>query len=186
MLAEIAALLLVVLQDPPAELTVGAGNVLIRVPSGWKHEETAEGLFLRPGDLREDEAFVVIFSPGRKGDGTLPEEFEKSWKQAAGNRKVISKAPERDLKTDGGTAGLMSVGLFDLGEDARLITALAVFKPGDRFEAVIAMTAQDKAALAWADEQHESDDDECRQDGEAVTELEEVVGGRARLGHAVQ
>jgi hypothetical protein len=140
MLPALAIILCLALQ---AEETVSSGNVIVRLPQGWKFERKEEGLFLRPGDLRENEAFVVIIPPGAKADGNLAEGIGKSWKQVAGSKTVVKKAPERELKTEGGTDGLMTVGLMETAEGVRLITTVAVFKPGDRYESVIAMTAQD-------------------------------------------
>jgi hypothetical protein len=135
-----ALVLLLALQ---AEEAVSFGNVVVRVPADWKFEKKAEGLFLRPGGLKEDEALVVIVPPGTKAEGNLAEGFEKSWKQVAGERRIVKKAPGREMKTEGGTDGLMSVGLLETADGVRLITSVAVFKAGDRTEAVLAMTAQD-------------------------------------------
>lgn len=130
-------------QSPPAPETVASGNLLVSLPRGWKFEQKDEGLFLRPADLAEDEAFVVILPPGQRLEAALAEGFSQSWKQVVGQRKVISKAPDRELKTEGGVDGLMSVGLLETSEGERLITAVAVFKPGDRAQTVLALTAQD-------------------------------------------
>ena len=126
-----------------SEETVSYGNVVVRVPAGWSHEKKDEGLFLRPGDLKETEAYLVIIPPGGKAEGNLAEGFEKSWKQAAGGKKIVKKAPGREIKTEGGAEGLMSVGLIEGGDDLRMITTVAVFKCADRTEAVLALTAQD-------------------------------------------
>jgi hypothetical protein len=119
------------------------GNVLFRVPEGWKVEQKDEGLFLRPGDLKKDESYVVIIPPGTKAEVNLAAGFEKTWKQVAGTRKIAKKAPEKEIKTDGGVDGLMSVGLMDDADDSRLIATVALFKPADRFQAVLALTAED-------------------------------------------
>jgi hypothetical protein len=143
MMAASALVLLLALQALPAGETVSSGNVIVRLPADWTYEKKAEGLFLRPGDLKEDEALVVIIPPGTKAEGNLAESFEKSWKQVAGERRVVKKAPAREMKTEGGTDGLMSVGLLETAEGVRLITSVAVFKAGDRKEAVLVMSAQD-------------------------------------------
>jgi hypothetical protein len=140
MIPALAAVLCLALQ---AEETVSSGNVVVRLPQGWKFERKEEGLFLRPGDLQESEALVVIIPPGAKADGNLAEGIEKSWKQVVGAKTVVKKAPARELKTEGGTDGLMTVGLMETADGVRLITTVAVFKPGDRYESVVAMTAQD-------------------------------------------
>lgn len=139
----LALLAILSLQDLPAEQTLASGNLLARLPAGWKFEQREEGVFLRPGDLKDDEAFVVIILPGTKADGNLAECFEKAWGKAAGRKKVVKKAPARDLKTEGGIEGLMTVGLLETDEEVQVITAVAVFKPGDRVESVLALTAQD-------------------------------------------
>jgi hypothetical protein len=138
-MAILALALLGVLQS---EDSVSYGNVVVRVPPGWTYEKKDEGLFLRPGDLKETEAYIVIIPPGGRAEGNLAECFEKSWKQASGGRKILKKAPGRELKTEGGAEGLMSVGLLDSDEGIGLITTVAVFKCADRSEAVLALTAQ--------------------------------------------
>src|SRR5436190_13158251 len=138
-MAMLALALLGLLQ---ADETVSYGNVIVRVPSGWTCEKKHEGLFLRPGDLKETEAYIVIIPPGGRAEGTLAEGFEKAWKQASGARKILKKAPARDIKTEGGADGLMSVGLLESDEGIGLITSVAVFKCADRTEAVLALTAQ--------------------------------------------
>src|SRR5437660_406455 len=108
--------------------TVGAGNLIVPVPPGWTVERRTEGLFLRPGDLREGEAYLVIIPPGSRTTSNLTESFEKSWAQAAAGKKTVKKAPPRELKTDGGIDGLMSAGLLETDGGVRLVTGLAVFK----------------------------------------------------------
>jgi hypothetical protein len=130
-------------QDGQADETVSYGNVLVRVPAGWTHEKREEGLFLRPGDLQPTEAYVVIVPPGGRADGNLSESLEKAWKQVAGAKRIVKKAPGRELKTEGGAPGLMSVGLMEGDDGIRVITSLSVFKCADRTEAVLALTAQD-------------------------------------------
>jgi hypothetical protein len=129
-------------RDGQSDETVSYGNVLVRVPPGWTYEKKDEGLFLRPGDLKESEAYIVIIPPGGRAEGNLAEAFEKSWKRAAGARKIQKKSPAREIKTEGGTEGLMSVGLLESDEGIGLITSVAVFKCADRTEAVLALTAQ--------------------------------------------
>jgi hypothetical protein len=137
-MAILALALLAALQEE----SVSYGNVVVRVPAGWTCEKKDEGLFLRPGDLKETEAFIVIIPPGGRAEGNLAESFEKAWKQAAGSRKIQKKAPAREIKTEGGADGLMSVGLLESDEGIGLITSVAVFKCGDRSEAILALTAQ--------------------------------------------
>src|SRR5579859_1280665 len=127
----------------PQEDTVTSGNVVVRLPSGWKSEQKPEGLYLSPGDLKEDQSYVVIVSPGGKADGNLAEGLEKSWKEFESNGKVTSRAAGRETKTEGGTDGLFSVGVLETREGSRLIVSIAIFKPADRYEAVIALSAQD-------------------------------------------
>ena len=143
MMSTLAFLLAMSVQAPPAEETLAYGNVLLRVPDGWKVDVKEEGLFLRPTDLRKDESYVVIIPPGTKADVNLAAGFEKTWKQVAGTRKIAKKAPEREIKTEGGVDGLMSVGLMDDADDTRMIAMVALFKPSDRFQAVLALTAED-------------------------------------------
>jgi hypothetical protein len=131
------------LQATSSDDTFAYGNVLLRVPEGWQVETRDEGLFLRPPDLKKNESYVVIIPPGTKADVNLAAGFEKIWKQVAGTRKIAKKAPEREIKTEGGVDGLMSVGLMDDADDARLIATVALFKPADRFQAVLALTAED-------------------------------------------
>ena len=138
-MAILALALLGILQ---AEESVSYGNVVVRVPAGWTSEKKSEGLFLRPGDLKETEAYIVIIPPGGRAEGNLAEAFEKIWKQTAGSRRIVKKAPARDIKTEGGAAGLMSVGLLESDEGIGLITSVAVFKCAERSEAVLALTAQ--------------------------------------------
>ncbi len=137
-----AILALAILAALQSDETVSYGNVVVRVPPGWTYEKKNEGLFLRPGDLKETEAYIVIIPPGGRAEGNLAESFEKSWKQAAGSRKIQNKAPAREIKTEGGADGLMSVGLLESGEGIGLITSVAVFKCADRTEAILALTAQ--------------------------------------------
>jgi hypothetical protein len=139
MMAILALAFLAALQT---DETVSYGNVVVRVPPGWTYEKKHEGLFLRPGDLKESEAYIVIIPPGGRAEGNLAEGFEKSWKQAAGSRKILKKAPAREIKTEGGADGLMSVGLLESDEGIGLITSVAVFTCADRTEAVLALTAQ--------------------------------------------
>src|SRR5215831_6117778 len=139
------------LQAPPADDTLAYGNVLLRVPEGWKVETKPEGLFLRPGDLRKDESYVVIIPPGSKADVNLAAGFEKTWKQVAGSRKIATKAPEKEIKTEGGVDGLMSVALMDDADDTRLIATVALFKPADRFQAVLALTAEDRVFQRYSE-----------------------------------
>src|SRR5262245_57897300 len=134
---------LLALQAPPEEERFAYGNVLLRVPEGWKVESKDEGLFLRPADLRKDESYIVIIPPGTKADINLAAGFENTWKQVAGARKIAKKAPEKEIKTEGGVDGLMSVGLMDDADNNRLIVTVALFKPADRFQAVLALTPED-------------------------------------------
>lgn len=127
----------------PQEETVTAGNVVVRLPSGWKAEAKAEGLYLTPGDLKEDQSYVVIISPGGKADGNLAQGLEKSWKEFEAGGRVTNRAPGRETKTAAGTEGLFSVGIMESKEGTRLIVSIAMFKPADRYEAVIALSAQD-------------------------------------------
>jgi hypothetical protein len=142
MMSLLAAVLLA-LQAPESDDSFAYGNILLRIPEGWKAESRDEGLFLRPSDLRKDESYVVIVPPGTKADVNLAAGFEKTWKQVAGSRKIAKKAPEKEIKTEGGVDGLISVALMDDAEDSRLIASVALFKPGDRFQAVLALTAED-------------------------------------------
>jgi hypothetical protein len=125
------------------EETVTSGNVVVRLPSGWKAEVKVEGLYLTPGDLREGQSYVVIVSPGGKADGNLAEGLEKSWKEFESGGKVTNRAPGRETKTSAGTEGLFSVGIMESKDGTRLIVSLAMFKPADRYEVVIALSAQD-------------------------------------------
>ncbi|HLY08559.1 MAG TPA: hypothetical protein VKW04_04535 [Planctomycetota bacterium] len=127
----------------PQDDSVTSGNVVLRVPAGWKTEKKPEGLYLSPGDLKEDQSYVVIVSPGGKAVGNLAEGLDKSWKEFEAGGKVTNRAPGRETKTDSGTDGLFSVGFLETNDGSRLILAIALFKPADRFEAVIAMSAQD-------------------------------------------
>jgi hypothetical protein len=127
----------------PQDETVTSGNVVVRLPAGWKSEQKPEGLYLTPGDLKEDQSYVIIVSPGGKADGNLAEGLEKSWKEFESGGKVTNRAPGRETKTESGTDGLFSVGFLETKEGGRLILGIALFKPADRFEAVIAMSAQD-------------------------------------------
>lgn len=139
----LALVLSLSLQTPPSDDDSFAyGNVLFRVPEGWKVDTRDEGLFLRPGDLKKDESYVVIIPPGTKADVNLAAGFEKTWKQVSGTRTIAKKAPEKEIKTDGGVDGLMSVGLMDDADDSRLIATVALFKPADRFQAVLALTGE--------------------------------------------
>ena len=127
----------------PQEESASAGNVVVRLPAGWKSERKPEGLYLSPADLREDQSYVVIVSPGGKAEGTLAEGLEKSWKEFEGSGKITNRAPGRETKTEGGVDGLFSVGILETKDGSRLLLGIALFKPADRFEAVIAMSAQD-------------------------------------------
>src|SRR5262245_51229701 len=137
----LALLVALVVQASPAEETLAYGNVLVRVPDGWKAEAKDDGLFLRPSDLKKDESYLVIIPPGTKADVNLAAGFERTWKQVAGARRIAKKAPEKEIKTEGGIDGLMSVGLMNDADDSRLIAAVALYKPADRFQAVLALTA---------------------------------------------
>jgi hypothetical protein len=140
MSAALAACLL--LQAPQAEETVSSGNVLLKLPPGWKCSDSDKGLFLQPGDLKEGESFVVVVA-GEKADGNLAEGLEKFWKQVGSRGKITNKAPGKETKTDGGTDGLLSVGIVESDESGRMIVTAAIFKPGDRYEMVLAMTTED-------------------------------------------
>ena len=123
--------------------TVTSGNVVVRLPAGWTSERKPEGLYLTPGDLKENQSYVIIVSPGGKADGTLSEGLDKSWKEFESGGKISNRAPGRETRTEGGTDGLFSVGILDTNDGSRLLLGIALFKPADRFEAVIAMSAQD-------------------------------------------
>ena len=139
----VAAFLLAAALASSQEETVSSGNIILRLPAGWKAERKPDGLFLSPGDLKEDESYVVIVAPGGKAEGSLAEGLDKSWKEFENSGKLATKAPGRETKTESGTDGLMSVGLLDLKDGSRLIISLSMFKPADRFEAVIALSPQD-------------------------------------------
>ncbi len=139
----VTTFLLAALVASPQEETVTVGNVLLLVPAGWKVERKPGGLYLTPGDLKEEESYVVIVGAGGKAEGSLAEGLEKSWKEFESSGKVVSKAPGRETRTEGGTEGLMSVGLLEQKDGSRLIISLAMFKPADRYEAIIALSAQD-------------------------------------------
>jgi hypothetical protein len=133
------ALLLLFLLAPQDDDVIPYGNVLVRRPEGWKADAREESLVLQP----EGEPFLVMMFPAMNADGSLDESFEKAWKQAAGTSKVVSKAPGKELKTEGGTDGLMSVGLLETSDGGRMIAAVAVFKPGDRAQMVVALCPKD-------------------------------------------
>lgn len=135
----VAALALLILLAPQDDETVTYGNVLFRRPAGWKAEAKEESLLLKPGE----DPFLVMIFPGANAEGTLAEAFEKAWKQAAGTSKITSTAPGRELKTEAGTDGLMSVGLLETTEGVRLLATVAVFKPGDRSQMVLAFCPRD-------------------------------------------
>jgi hypothetical protein len=143
-------LLLLAALAAPQEEPVTVGNVVFRLPAGWKVERKPDGLFLTPGDLKEEESYVVIVAPGGKADGSLSEGLEKSWKEFEKGGKLASKSPGRETKTEGGTDGLMSVGLLEVKDGSRLIVSLAMFKPADRYEAIIALSAQDAVFQRYA------------------------------------
>src|SRR5688572_13579075 len=143
--------LALLVQAPPSDERLAYGNVLLRVPEGWKAETRDEGLYLRPSDLKKDESYVVIIPPGTTADVNLAAGFERTWKQVAGARKTAKKAPEKEIKTEGGVDGLMSVGLMDDAADSRLIAAVALFKPADRFQAVLALTADDRVFQRYSE-----------------------------------
>ncbi|HZF00253.1 MAG TPA: hypothetical protein VE981_24800 [Planctomycetota bacterium] len=128
---------------PVQDEMVAAGNVVVRLPAGWKAEQKPDGLFLSPGDLKEDQSYVVIIAPGGKATGNLAEGLEKSWKEFEGSGKVSNRAPGREMKTEGGTEGLLSVGILDTKDGSRLLVSIALFKPADRFEAVMALSPRD-------------------------------------------
>ncbi len=138
-LAWILAATLLTVQDDP----VTSGNVVVKMPAGWKSEQKPEGLYLTPGDLKEDQSYVVIISPGGKADGNLAEGLGKSWKEFEASGKVTNRAPGRETRTESGTEGLFSVGILETKDGSRLLISIAIFKPADRFEAVIALSAQD-------------------------------------------
>src|SRR5579862_1301803 len=123
MLAGILAAALLTAQDD----IVTSGNVVVRLPSGWKSEQKAEGLYLSPGDLKEDQSYVIIVAPGGKAEGNLAEGLEKSWKEFEASGKVTNRAPGRDTKTESGTDGLFSVGILETKDGARLIISIAIF-----------------------------------------------------------
>ena len=133
------ALALVLLLAPQEDDVVLYGNVQVRPPEGWKVEARDESLVLQP----EGEPFLVMMLPAMNAEGTLDEMFEKAWQRAAGTSKIASRAQGKELKTEGGTAGLMSVGLLETADGGRMITAVAVFKPGDRSQMVVALCPKD-------------------------------------------
>jgi hypothetical protein len=134
-----AALALLLLLAPQDDDAVAYGNVLVRRPEGWKVEAKDESLVLQP----EGEPYLVMMFPGGNADGSLDESLEKAWKRAAGALKVVSKAPGKELKTEGGTDGLISVGMLETSDGDRMIVAVAVFKPGDRSQMVVALCPKD-------------------------------------------
>ncbi|MBV8882223.1 MAG: hypothetical protein JO332_19865, partial [Planctomycetaceae bacterium] len=132
--------------------TVTSGNVIVRLPAGWTSESKPEGLFLSPGDLKEGQSYVVIVSPGGKAEGNLAEGLEKSWKEFESSGKVTNRAAGRETKTESGTEGLFSVGMLETKDGSRLIISIALFKPADRYEAVIALSAQDPVFAKYSGE----------------------------------
>src|SRR3954469_2081163 len=122
----VATFLLAAALATPQDETLTVGNVVVRLPAGWKAERKPDGLFLTPGDLKDDESYVVIIAPGGKAEGSLAEGLEKSWKEFESGGKLVSKAPGRETKTESGTDGLMSVGLLELKDGSRLIISLAM------------------------------------------------------------
>lgn len=143
MIAGLVLLLLLAPQELQEDDGVAYGNLLFKYPAGWKFEVKEESLLLRPGDLGEREAFVVMLFPAGNAEGTLEEALEKAWKHAAGTSTITRKAPGKELKTEGGIDGLMSVGMLETAEGIRLIAAVAVFKAGDRSQMVLALCPQD-------------------------------------------
>jgi len=137
---------------PPQDDTVTAGNVVVRLPAGWKSEQKPEGLYLTPGDLKEDQSYVIIVSPGGKADVNLAEGLQKSWKEFEGSGKVTSRAPGRETKTESGVEGLFSVGILETKDGSRLLISIAIFKPADRLEAVIALSGQDPIFAKYSGE----------------------------------
>jgi hypothetical protein len=135
----------------PQDETVRFGNVLVRVPAGWKSEVKSDSLYLTPGDLKEGQDYVVIIGEGGKSDSNLAEVFEKSWKEFEKGGKVGKRAPGRETKTESGADGLFSVGIVD-SQDARLIIGMAVFKAGDRYESVMALSIQDPTFVKYSGE----------------------------------
>src|SRR5258707_15102102 len=95
----------------PQDDTVTSGNVIVRLPAGWKSEPKPEGLYLTPGDLKEDQSYVIIVSPGGKADVNLAEGLEKSWKELEGSGKATNRAPGGETKTESGTEAFFSGGV---------------------------------------------------------------------------
>jgi hypothetical protein len=137
--AAIAVLILLATQDVQEDDTVAYGNLLFRRPEGWKSAASEESLILQP----PNEPFLVMLFPGTNAEGTLAESFDKAWKQAAGSSKIANKAPGKEMKTEGGTDGLMSVGVLETADGGRMLAAVAVFKPGDRAQTVVALCSRD-------------------------------------------
>jgi len=135
----------------PQDETVRFGNVLVRLPAGWKSVVKGESLYLTPGDLKEGQDYVVIIGEGGKSDSNLAGVFEKSWKEFEKSGKVSNRAPGRETKTESGADGLFSVGIVE-SPDTRLIIGMAVFKAGDRFESVMALSIQDPTFVKYSGE----------------------------------
>jgi hypothetical protein len=138
-----ALALLLSLLAPQEDDVVTYGNVLVRRPEGWKVEAGDESLVLQP----EGEPFLVMMFPGMTAGGTLDESLENAWKRAAGALKIVSKAAGKALKTEGGTDGLMSVGVLETADGGRMLAAVAVFKPADRSQMVLALCPKDEVFL---------------------------------------
>lgn len=146
--AALAVLILLAPQDVQEDDTVAYGNLLFRRPEGWKLGASEESLILQP----LNEPFLVMLFPGTNAEGTLAESFDKAWKQAAGASKITNKAPGKEMKTEGGTDGLMSVGLLETGEGGRMLAAVAVFKPGDRSQTVVALCPRDEVFQRYSED----------------------------------
>ena len=143
-----AALALLLLLAPQDDDVVTYGNVLVRTPEGWKVQARDESLILQP----EGMPFLVMVFPGANAEGTLAESFDKAWKQAAGASKITNKAPGKEMKTEGGIDGLMSVGLLETADGGRMLAAVAVFKPGDRSQTVVALCPRDEVFQRYTED----------------------------------
>lgn len=130
-----------------AQVKVQAGNVIYRVPDGWKQVEQKGITILAPSDITEYEKCAIFLLPGQENKGALRPAFEKLLESIAGNGEKVLKKTEITTAPVGG-AGVEYLQCATVIEDAAGKKTIRVYyaaHPGkSRLEiAVLIVTRQD-------------------------------------------
>jgi hypothetical protein len=130
-----------------AQVKVQTGNVIYRVPNGWKQVEQKGITILAPGDITEDEKCAVFLLAGQEHKGALKPAFEKLLEGIAGSGEKVLKKTEITPAPVGG-AGIECLQCATVIEDASGKKTVRIYyaaHPGkSRLEiAVLIVTSQD-------------------------------------------